>query len=556
MKYEAYELDTIEYLKKLTILCVEDNKTTQLLYESICEDLVKEIIFADDGEDGYQKFLQHNVDVILSDYEMPKLNGLDMIAKIRQSNEVIPIIFISAIDTVEIFVSALGLNVSSFIQKPIQKKEFLKSLEETAKVLIANKAIDKQKKEALYKSYQEDLGFAKELNILRNDFYYQMIDSSATCLVDFLYQPLDVLSGDAYSARKISEDSTFYLMIDGMGKGISASLTAMIMTSFINHVIDKMLELDSFDLSVLIHESKEYIKPILLDEEALALDYILIDNEDKMIYYAKFAMPALLMENNNCEIVRLKSNNTPLSKWQDTFVMDSYDISKIKKFLIYSDGVVENETIFEDRPYAYFIEEDFLSSFTREELKENFFQKIKEQEDDITLIYIHNLNFEASELSQKVFATSLEEVGQANEWYETIWEEITSDSTSSYKAGLTFTELYMNAFEHGNLGINSQEKHDSLECDEYFESLVSKSAECSKKIHVKVDKIEHKDCFYIITQITDEGDGFDTQILSEIFRNSKTFNGRGVFVSRKNSLGIYYNSNGNRVLYLNKIEKS
>ena len=51
----------------------------------------------------------------------------------------------------------------------------------------------------------------------------------------------------------------------------------------------------------------------------------------------------------------------------------------------------------------------------------------------------------------------------------------------------------------------------------------------------------------------DEGEGFDTQILSQIFRNSKKFNGRGVLVSRKNSMGIYYNSKGNCVLFLNKI---
>ena len=36
----------LEHLKSLTLLCVEDNKTTQILYESALEDTVKEIIFA------------------------------------------------------------------------------------------------------------------------------------------------------------------------------------------------------------------------------------------------------------------------------------------------------------------------------------------------------------------------------------------------------------------------------------------------------------------------------------------------------------------------------
>jgi transcriptional antiterminator len=92
-----------------------------------------------------------------------------------------------------------------------------------------------------------------------------------------------------------------------------------------------------------------------------------------------------------------------------------------------------------------------------------------------------------------------------------------------------------------------------IEEDKYFDTLLEMEKLSTKKIFVKIDKIEDNASTYIITQITDEGSGFDTQILSEIFRNSRKFNGRGVFVSRKNSLGIYYNSCGNSVLYLNKI---
>jgi hypothetical protein len=58
---------------------------------------------------------------------------------------------------------------------------------------------------------------------------------------------------------------------------------------------------------------------------------------------------------------------------------------------------------------------------------------------------------------------------------------------------------------------------------------------------------------YIITSILDEGNGFDTNILSEIFRNKAKFNGRGVFVSRRSSLGIYFNAKGNEVLFLHKL---
>jgi CheY-like chemotaxis protein len=541
---------TFEYLKSLTLLCVEDDKNALESYKQLFGFIFKDIIFAYNGEDGYEKYCNNRVDIIMTDYSMPKKNGLEMIEMIRKKDKNIPIILATAIDNINIISKIVHYSISNILLKPLKYDEIIGSLENCSKILIANKYL-KDKEE--YNSYQEDLGFKKELNILRNDFYYQMLDNNDISLLDFLYQPLDVMSGDAYSARRINKDTTFYLVIDGMGKGLSASLTAMIMTSFVNHVIDSMIRTDDYDFALLIDETTKYIRPILLDEEALAIDYIEINNEENQLYYAKFAMPVLLMENEDKEIIRIKSNNPPLSKWQNTFNINSYDITNIKKFLIYSDGIVENETIYDNKPYADFIEDDFLNSFTRENLKRSFFAKVDNQEDDITLIYIHKLNFSDKELSSKTFNSTLADVEKANQWYVELWKSITNNIEISSKAETVFTELFMNAHEHGNLGINSKTKHFLINQDTYFDTLLEKESTCTKKITVKISKIKHRSAHYIITQITDEGEGFDTQILSEIFRNSATFNGRGVFISRKNSLGIYYNNKGTSVLYLNKV---
>jgi len=111
----------------------------------------------------------------------------------------------------------------------------------------------------------------------------------------------------------------------------------------------------------------------------------------------------------------------------------------------------------------------------------------------------------------------------------------------------------MNAYEHGNLGIDATVKNSLIDNDTYYDTLGEKEKICTKKISVNVYCLDHDKDKYVITQITDEGDGFDTHILSTIFRDSQRFNGRGVFMSRKNSSGIYYNNKGNSVLYLNKV---
>jgi len=548
----------LEFLESATILCVEDNLSTQLIYESILEDSVKEIICAKDGQQGYEKYIDNKIDIIITDYSMPNMNGLEMIQLIREKNQEIPIILVSSIEDIEVMKLAIKLHIHNFIAKPIQAQEIINTIINTSKILIANNYIESQRKVKIknledkdkYNSYQEDLAFSKELNILKNDFYYQMINQDYTSMIDFMYKPLDTLSGDAYSARKIDRNKIFFLVVDGMGKGISASLSAMIFTSFVNHIIDIS---DDFDFHKIINDSIEYIKPILLEEEALSVDYILLDCLCKEMSYAKFSMPVSLIQSQDNTIAKIKSNNPPISKYMRNFNISTFDTSKSIKFLFYSDGIVENETIDKNKTYADYIEHDFLSSFVKEDLREKFLNRITTQEDDITFIFFNKLDLNDNILQKKIFKTSLEAVDEATQWYSDLWETISEDTALKYNAGVVFTELIMNAYEHGNLGITSQQKHQLLEADTYFSTLETMQGTCTKKITITTNKINYIDSTYLVTSILDEGNGFDTNILSEIFRNQARFNGRGVFVSRRYSLGIYYNSKGNEVIFLHKL---
>lgn len=488
----------LEYLKSLTLLCVEDNKTTQLIYNSIFEDLVKNIVYANNGEEGYQKFSNENIDLIISDYDMPVLNGIDMIKKIRESNKEIPIILVSAIQDVDVIVHALQLNVNNFLKKPIVAIEVMQAIANVTKLLIADnylkvqreKKIKELEKKEKYNLYQEDLAFSKELNILRNDFYYQMIEGECNTLIDFFYKPLDILSGDSYSARKINEDIVFYFIVDGMGKGLSASLSSMLMTAYINHMVDKMHA--HFDIKDLIDLSLEYMKPILLDDEALSIDFIIINYKSVTMEYAKFAMPPSLLQSIDNTITKIKSNNPPLSKYTTTFTISNIDISKIIKFLFYSDGVVENSVRYDNKLYMDFIEEDFSSSFTKDEFREKLLWKIDDQEDDMTFIFINQLTIN-SRIShiKELFPSTLEALEEANDWYSNIWSTFTNNYKLSYNAGVVFTELFMNAYEHGNLGLDSETKHKLLSEDSYFTTLEEKQKDCKKKITVSIDTITH-----------------------------------------------------------------
>ena len=117
-------LDT-KQLKKISILYVEDDESTRLQTQKILEKLFKEVYVADNGEEGltlYQTIMD-KVDIIITDINMPKINGLDMITEINKMNKSIPTIVTSAHSDSENLLKAIDINIDKYITKPIQIRD-------------------------------------------------------------------------------------------------------------------------------------------------------------------------------------------------------------------------------------------------------------------------------------------------------------------------------------------------------------------------------------------------------------------------------------------------
>ncbi len=125
----------IQYSQKLTLLYVEDNKEARDATKMIFDEFFGEVIIAVDGEDGLQKYKEHNnkINLIISDINMPKLDGIQMIEKIRETDKKIPILVISAYSKAEFILKSINLGVCDYILKPLEIEQFLKVLERIIK---------------------------------------------------------------------------------------------------------------------------------------------------------------------------------------------------------------------------------------------------------------------------------------------------------------------------------------------------------------------------------------------------------------------------------------
>lgn len=131
----------IKHSKKLKLLYVEDNKEARNSTALILEEFFDNIVLAENGEDGYSKFKENEIDLIITDINMPKLNGLEMIEKINKIDRDTPTIVLSAHNESKFLVESIELGVSNFIFKPVDINRLCSVLELVLeKIILKNEA--------------------------------------------------------------------------------------------------------------------------------------------------------------------------------------------------------------------------------------------------------------------------------------------------------------------------------------------------------------------------------------------------------------------------------
>jgi PAS domain S-box-containing protein len=119
----------IKYTTSLKLLYIEDNQEAREATLFILEDFFDEIIVAENGQEGLENFLAGDLDLIITDINMPRMNGLDMIREIRKVNTEVPILVLSAYNESGFFMDSIKLGVEGYLLKPIDMTQFLGMLE-------------------------------------------------------------------------------------------------------------------------------------------------------------------------------------------------------------------------------------------------------------------------------------------------------------------------------------------------------------------------------------------------------------------------------------------
>ncbi len=125
----------IKYTHGLKLLYVEDNELARESTISILEELFTDIFIGCDGEEGLELFKNNDIDLIITDINMPKMNGLEMAQEIRKSDKDVAILVLSAYNESSFFLESIKMGIDGYLLKPIDMTQFMDMLQKVTQKL-------------------------------------------------------------------------------------------------------------------------------------------------------------------------------------------------------------------------------------------------------------------------------------------------------------------------------------------------------------------------------------------------------------------------------------
>lgn len=176
--------------QQLTVLVVDDDRITTAILNRMLDKYADHVIIASNGEEGLALFKQYRPEIVLSDINMPRMGGLEMVEQIRKIDEHVKIAIFTNFENRDILLKAIQYGVNQFFSKPFEAKVFAQVIQP-----LCDDAIEKKRIRAELKRQQNIL---HAINQMAHSFLQQS-DWKAS-----LYQELFLL-------KQASETSAVFI---------------------------------------------------------------------------------------------------------------------------------------------------------------------------------------------------------------------------------------------------------------------------------------------------------------------------------------------------------
>lgn len=124
------------------ILVVEDDTISRRIIREILSRSGYEVFEAEDGAQGLESFKANKPDLVLTDYQMPVMNGLRVLSEIRNLQPAVPVIMLTGFGDIALIIKSIQLGAFDFLEKPINTPQLKEVIASALNSVISSKKHD------------------------------------------------------------------------------------------------------------------------------------------------------------------------------------------------------------------------------------------------------------------------------------------------------------------------------------------------------------------------------------------------------------------------------
>jgi len=318
------------------IIVVDDEPHIESLIKQVFRKKIREgdyeFIFAANGIDALAKLDQHgDVDLALSDINMPEMDGLSLLEKLIERNPVLKVVMISAYGDMQNVRTAMNRGAFDFITKPIVPADLEATVEKTLRYVARLKSAIKLEQElSIARTVQ--LGLLPNGCMSNNDF-----EVSGFC------EPAQSIGGDYYDIIQLSHAKFGIAVADASGKGVSAAIYMTLIKGLLhaNATVEHSPKEVLIKINTLLHR-------IIKRGSFVSMIYAVMDTSTGEFSYARAGHlpPILVSEEDDVRQVPLRAKGMALGLANSAafaFTIDeaSYTLKHGDALVLYTDGFIE-----------------------------------------------------------------------------------------------------------------------------------------------------------------------------------------------------------------------
>jgi YesN/AraC family two-component response regulator len=133
----------------LDVLYIEDDRPLMEETKKILERIFGKVEVASDGRSGLGKFNAHRFDLVITDIEMPDMDGLEMARAIKSVDSNLPIVVISAYSNTGYLMEAIAIGINYYIMKPVTLPHLIDTLHKVVQGIIDKKHAEEYRRQEI-----------------------------------------------------------------------------------------------------------------------------------------------------------------------------------------------------------------------------------------------------------------------------------------------------------------------------------------------------------------------------------------------------------------------